>query len=551
MDDLDKLLLNVDNEVDFKTLKEDEIRTHEKTVRKGDRNIGDEQFDNNSSDSFESLFEKLKEKKEIQLFSENHLNGLKPHWNHIIDFKNILSDLTLPDPVIFALRKHKYNLLRSIENIERIYEDFITTQSYQNIEKIAKQDYPRFFPAMELDHQRMQFLILKEIFLRLREVNSHIRKEWKDLASNIKVMTLANESGAFVARCEDIIRNGINCCKDADLFLEFLAAILYIPRKDFDVLEKDIINRIYFRDSYDYDYKSQFKLEPSVKPRNSNTQQESKNNKNHDKKIALEESTGHSEKDNQGHNVNPEITEKIRNLYRVPGKSSWNTKEPYIIKIDPVKLDHNINDLKSSIVFIPESKSHEAVDALVKRAMIRSMHAEINGITIRYEEFIFKTIIKLVQNITSTYKEICEDMDLFIYHCAPMTVYNILLRRFHKESIGVIFKKISKLKIARILPSEYIKSLVMVWFNENVHTKELPYDRILDFNQIKTELQNRYNTEIENHLKKIKIAVEHHREKTGVILDKNVILHKRAFDLFNDIEVEVYLRFLDKTIFRK
>ena len=551
MDDLDKLLLNVDNEVDFKTLKEDEIRIHEKTVRKGDRNIGDENFDDNSSDSFESLFEKLKEKKEIQLFSENHLNGLKPHWNHVIDFKNILSDLTLPDPVIFALRKHKYNLLRSIENIERIYEDFITTQSYQNIEKIAKQDYPRFFPALELDNQRIQFLILKEIFLRLREVNSHIRKEWKDLATNIKVMTLANESGAFVARCEDIIRNGINCCKDADLFLEFLAAILYIPRKDFDVLEKEINNRVYFRDSYDYDYKSQFKIEKASKQRGSAAHNDLKNDNKSESSISKHKTKESDKKNHAVHQVNSEITGKIKELYHVPGKSSWNTKEPYIIKIDPVKLDHNINDLESSIVFISEEKSPEAVDAIVKRAMIRSMHADIGGITIRYEEFIFRSIIKIVQNITNLYHGICGDMDLFIYHCAPMTVYNILIRRFNKESIGVIFKKISKLKIARIMPSEYIKSLVMVWFNENVHTKNLPYDRILDFNQIKTELQNRYNTEIENHLKKINIAVEHHREKTGVTLDKNVILDKRAFDLFNYIEVEVYLRFLDKTIFRK
>ncbi|MDA3900873.1 MAG: hypothetical protein PF637_10180 [Spirochaetes bacterium] len=545
MDDLDRLLLNVEKDIDIHSLKEDEKKTHEKTVRRGDKNIG-EVFDDNASDSFDSVFERLKDRDEIQRFSENHCEGLKPHWNYVIDFKNILSDLTLPDPVIFALRKHKYNLLRSIENIEKFYDDFASTLSYMDIEKIAKQDYAQFFPGYEIDEQRIEFLVLKEIFLRMRELNAHIRKEWKSLSQNIKVMSLANESGAFIARCEDIIRNGINHCKDTDLYLEFIAAILYLPRKDFDVLERDIGNRIYFRESYDYDYRTQFKKDISTSKKSSESSQ-NENSATADLSTSDTKNTEHAQKVY----MPEDVIEELRSLYAVPGKSSWNTKEPYIIKIDPDKLHHNEDDLSQAILFVTEQKSSEAVDAMVKRAMIRSMHNSATGVTTQYEEFIFKSIITIVEKMKDLYHGVCSDINLFIYHAAPMTIYNILIRKFHNESTGVIFKKVSKLKIARILPSEYIKRLVMIWFNENIHTKKLQFDKIHDYNQIKSTLHQRYMIDIEHHLSKIKIAVNHHKEKTGVQLDKNLVLHKRAFDLFTDTEIEVYLRFLDGTIFRK
>lgn len=557
MDDLDRLLANVDDDYDLDKIKAEEKIAKAKSARKSDKNIGDETFDEHTSESFDSIICKLINAPELQDFSQDFFNGIKPHWNLTIDFKNLISDLTLPDPVIDALRKYKYNFLRSVELIEKLYDDFVSTKSFVALEKKSKQDFLLFFPASESTFQKISFLVLKELFLRVRELNSKLRREWKNLSSAVSVMSLVNESSSFMAKVEDIVRNGLECCSSTDKLLELIAAVLYIPRKDFDVLEKDIGSRIYFRDDFDYDYRSIFKQQ-DIDDRSTGSDSKRSKPDNSDSVPLPVSSVPDKPEQVVIHKeplrpVSQTVPPEITDLYKLPGKSSWNTKEPYITRIDYALYQQNCDDLKNTVLFLDKPKTKAAINALLKRAMIKNLRATADEVLTRdYENFVVSQLANLIHEMEQFING-CDDIssELFLYHCGPQTLFYIIKQHYETTETGYCYRRISDNRISRILPTEYLKFMSLRWFARNIHTKDLQFDKINNFNVIRSFVQNDYTERINAILHKITIAVNHHYTKTGVKKSPQQILVKKAGEFFSVVEIEIYRRFLDRTIFRK
>jgi hypothetical protein len=560
MDELDRLLSNVDDDYDRQSMKENEQLASEKTARKSDKNIGEETFDEESGESFDSIHQSLALSDELKPYSVNFLEGLKAHWNYVVDFKNLISDLTLPDPVLEGLRKHKYQFLRFVESIEKLYDDFVSTKSLDDLEKKAKQEFHKYFPANESTNQKINFVILAILFLRLREFNSQVRREWEGLKSSLSIMNMVNESSSFTGRADDIISGGLKTALITDKFLALISAVMYIPKKDFDVFEKDIVNRVYFREDFDYDYKALFKVdEPNVKPKSSLIQDILEK-----KEKPVENNQAPS---NQSGTPLPKVQEKTKEVVvsnnfleetgqylKVPGKSSWNTNEPYKINLNPVKFEANLKDIMEAVVFIDTKKSKEGIDAIVKRALIKNLRSSIPFEPIRdnYDAFIFKSVAKIVDALKEFITESDFDPDLFVYHCGPFTVYSILYKIFERDQIGICFKRLTDSKIVRFIPEEYVKLMVMAWFTHNLYPlSTIDFDKINEFNRLRTYIQHRYAESVSRNLEKINIAVAHHYKQTGVHKSPQAVLAVKAEELYPLLHKEVYKRFVERTLFKK
>jgi hypothetical protein len=556
MDDLDKLLLNVDESTSLAHLKENEKINKAKAARKADTNLGEEVYDTNSNESFESIFEKLQQSDSVQSFSHAPIEGIKPHWNYVIDFKNLLSDMTLPETVIVALRKFKYTYLRSIENIESLYETYYATMSMDDFLKKAKQEVHYFFQGQETTNNHINFLILIEVFLRYRTFNSVVKKHWKEIGHSINGMSLVNESGSFMEKAKEIILSGLKTCKDTDEFLVFIAAILHIPKKDLDIIEKEVQSRVFYKDIYDYDYRTQFKLEIKHEEHKEVKKSAQYHVKTEGNDIVTVNSIHSDPKEEPKKEIEVDIKkremyETISKLMKVPGKSSWNINEPYIINIDLDELNKNEEDLIKSIAFVQKLMPEKEVDAMVKRALIRAISAHKYKIDQEYEEFLFKTVTIQSEKIQRSFHSPNLDMDLFLYHCGPMTVFQTIKRIFTTSSIGTCFKRLSNNKITRFIPYEYIKVAIMRYFNENVFIHDLPFNSIQDYNSIKQYMHSHYKETINENRRKIEIAVEHKYKQTGKKLSVSGVLMRKLDELYAPHEIEVYRRFNDRTLFRQ
>lgn len=544
MDDLERLLSNIDSDSEAEQTKEEFIRSSEKLARKGDA-TSDSDYDDNL-ESFEIKIERFRKDSAVLRFKVGYIEALKLHWNLVLDFKNILTDVTLPDPVADALRKYKYNFIRFLENIEKMYDVFASTKTIDDLEKKAKQDFALFFPTDDFTNDRINFLVTKELFIRLREANAKIKREWDSLSSSLTVMNLVNEGKEFYMKTSDYVSNGIDLCQDTDRFLEFLAAVLRIHKSDIDVLEKEIGSKIVFKQGFHYEYFRLFESTPAEERRKTSVYDS----------YMPDVSIGSAQSSNSSHD--PDLmkrdagnAKKIRFAdfdFILPGRSSWNRREPYIIDIDAELLRKNLDDLRMVIFFNEEQKKQVLIDANIKRAVLRYIREKKTVTTEEYEEFICKRLSMSFDILVDKFQMPANYINLFKYHCGPYTMYNSLIKIFANTGTGVCYKFISESKISRIRPDEAIKYFILKWFQQNINDLELPFDRVQEFNIIRDIVAHHYTNDEHAAMRKVDAATAHYQSRTGKMLDKRAFIKVKSYELFVPETIEVYRRFIERTM---
>lgn len=542
-DDLDKLLTDVDGNNEFSSARNQELRSNEKMVRKGDKNLGDDYAGNNSV-KYAELLRKYKSDPNINIFDVGYINIYKPLVDIIQNIKKELGNINHPPEVMSALNKYRYDFLRYLENVEKYYNDFLTTQNSSALTRKAKQEFTQYFKTEDVNKNRIDFLILKEIFLRLREYNSFIKKEFDSFDSRVEVLNLIAEGKELYAKIKDYSTQAISYINKLEKFLQYIALLLSISAEDMDVLEKDILNRIYYRSSMDYDYSLIF-------------EEKEKKIIQKDDDFYEEELPDISEKKKDPtvtfrNNINADAKKSItgvKNLtFTPPGLRSWNTKEPYVILIGD-KYDQNIEDLTKTVHFIKEESEAQNINASIKKAMLRSYTNPIGDIVAEYEAFIYRLIIEINSQISKKFDVDGNDLNLLIYHMGPQTYYNIIKQYLKTSNLGLCFKVISENKLARFIPEDFIRTKILNWFEGNIHSLKLNFDSIEDFNQIKNLVKTIFKQEMLVAMEKINQASNVFYNKTGKHIDKNAMLKKKSPELFGKYMIPVYRRFVDKMPF--
>ncbi len=539
IDDLDKLLSSVDNEFDYSISKETEISKSTEQARKYDKNIGT--GESGVTKNYAESIKEFKKNTVLKPFHGDYLEGLKTPYENAIIIREYMNDISLPEPVSQALKKYKYSFLKYLENIEKLYDQFSASYSTNDLQKKAKQDFAVFFPLDDIQKNRIDFLALKELFLRLRELNSKMKREWEYFINNFKVMSLVNEVTPFFNKTMDKANTSSEFCLSTDILIQYIAAVLSIPKTDLDVLEKDISNKIFYHDDAKYDFSNVFnffdidddspieipELTIPVKP----TVEE---------KISVKEI--------KNKNDTTPITRNAK--FSLPGCSTWNTREPYLIYIQENILKKNYDDLNITIFFSDEIRKETILPSLIKRALILYKNGKITNIVDNYLEFIFKQITQKADEIKYNFNLNEDNCKIFLYHVGPLTMYKILMNYFTSTGLALCFKSLDKAKVSRFTPNEFIKEKVMSWYNENIHAFDLPFDKIQVFNDIKTLVNEKYKHETLTNEKKIETAINHFYKKTGRMLDKNELFNKKIYELYRITDIPVYQRFVEKNVFK-
>jgi len=546
IDDLDSLLGDVDSVDGFQNAQREEKRLHELEMRKGDRSVVD-------PDSLNTEQEFIKRSREafnkpgIDIFAKGYIEAISSHNEFICQFRELTSDKSLNDTLVNMMKKYRYSFSRNIEAIEKTYSEFLTSYNPDALNKKNRQDFYLFFGKEEYDQNRLDFLLLKEVFLRLREFNSRFRKEWDELLKGIGVINLVSDGKSTYTLCANVINDALFFCEKTDSFLRFVLSILGIASSEYDVLEKDIAGKIIYFESFSYSYHNVFTFF-TAKNAEDHKKDEALDlyaRKNISKPVAAE--TPKIEPQAQSFSRSESL---YQSNFTLKGTSSWNRIEPYTIKVDAARILKDQADLDSSMYFNDTVPDPVKVNGNVKRAMIRYMRDTSINIKKAYTEFLFKIITMQTVQIAE-YFGIPEDRQLlFVYHLGPMTVFRILSDIFQDTSMGVCYKLLTDNKVSRYVPLEFIKDKVLEWFQENINTQDLPFDRVSDFTEFKKIISDKYSREREASLRKVDHAVNQYFEKTGKKLSGEAIMKSKTKELFGTANIAVYNRFIDKTIFK-
>ncbi len=440
------------------------------------------------------------------------------------------------------LSQYKYTFIRSIENIEKLCNDYFTVLDRHNIEKKARKEYSSFFEGYE-DANKLNYVILRETFIELREFNSLIRKEWRDLAKSIGVINLASGGKELFLSLNSCIEKALMLCNETAEFVMFLAKIIGLPEDRQDLLKSEVYKLSSYSDETNYEYDAIFNI-ASSKPEDLN-----------EIKAPVIESPGISETEKDLPPEKPEdessafSKREMSMSYTVRGTRPWNTREPYVIRLNANRLQKDHEDLAESFYFIQRPVDEKFLEGDVRRSMLVYLRNRSLNILDAYGEFILKTVFMKVQEIVSFFG--AEDvLTLFAYHLGPHTVYQVIADAFASDGIGYCYKYASGNRILRHFPSEFVKGKVLEWFEHNVNAFDLPFDGIQEYENIRKMVSKKYFASVDESYNKLDKLIVQSKDARDPKFDKQALFKSKWKEWFGASNIIVYNRFLEKTIFK-
>lgn len=267
-------------------------------------------------------------------------------------------------------------------------------------------------------------------------------------------------------------------------------------------------------------------------------------------KAAIAPQAGHTKNDNKitGSELTGTMPQSVR--FAVKGSKSWNTREPYIISINDVKLKENFEDLNVTIYFNEDLENELSLQGKIKLALMRNITGDRTEVLTRYKEFIFKSIILLIKDFQDIYNLQGDKFNLFIYHAGVYTVYRILINHLQNLKIGYCYKKIGKSKVTKFLPLEYLKVAALNWFEDNINICSIPFDGIHEYNELKRAVTGKYYAELEKINKKTDEIIARQKLNADKKFNRDDYLRSKWDELFGPANIIIYNRFIERTIFK-
>jgi hypothetical protein len=562
-DDLDRLLSDVEGGKHFSESKEDALRVKQRIARKSEINIEGSGERLLTEEGFIERIKRLAVDRDILDYSKGVAQAVSTHTLRTAHFRKLLSEFDVSDGVHQIIQKYKYTFIRFLENIERLYGEYATPFSIDSLIKKARKDYPIYFEGFE-DRNKLDFLVLKELFLRLREFNSKTKKEWSELSKSISVINLTADGKSLYSELIAQLEASLVFCETTDKFLRRITNFLAIPAEDFDVSERDIANRTIYYQSMPYRYDALFDLEAYI---TEGSNSEIKNDGREevsadDKKSAIDIfSQGKHLQDNISANAsddevsaystfNNDTVEVPMVPFTIKGTHAWNTREPYVLRLHREKLSKDYEDLASSFYYLSEPEN-TAQEGAVKRAMIRFMSDTSNNIGTEYEEFIYKTLITQVQDLCDYFGFKDDSRNLFIYHLGPATLHRIMISFLQGERIGLCLKYLPGNKVVRYIPAEYLKEKILNWNESNINTLSIDFDKVQYFDEIRRTVLMKYNTELAINMRQLEDMISKLKLNENPQFNKQEYFKSKWNQWFGAARIPVYNRFIEKSIFKQ
>ncbi len=565
--DLDKILSDIEASSDFESAREESIREKQRLARKGDINLDLTPEGVSGDDAFKQRIERIDISDETRMFGKGVLVALQEHERMTKQFRKAITESDATKALDQLLRKYNYTFIRSIENIEKLVQDYSVPLGLDTLRKKARKDYSAFFEGFE-EENRIDFLVIKEIFLRLREYNSRVRHEWQELSKAVAVLNLNTEGKPLFQALNSISQAAQLFCKRTDDFVTYLARILSIPEDNMDVIEKEIANKIIYHDSFVYEYGALFSMK----------QQRSRPAASLDEFLrpagdadGLPAASGVAPLESESKAPGNDSSPRFENISRAggqprqqagqsPGGSTvafsvrgtrpWNTKEPYLMHVDGGKLDRDIEDLSKSFFFMDREYKDDTVQGEIKRGMLKFITDSSQNILRQYGEFILKFITLKTHGAGEYFSFTGDDLNLFIYHLGPLTVNRMLTAEFAATKTGYCYKYLDASKVTRFLPGEYLKARILEWFENNINPLGIPFDSINKYEDIRRIVSKKYYSEVDAANFRLNEMVLKLRLGDDPRFNRDEYFKSKWHEWFGITNMAIYNRFVDKTIFK-
>jgi hypothetical protein len=247
------------------------------------------------------------------------------------------------------------------------------------------------------------------------------------------------------------------------------------------------------------------------------------------------------------HEADDAAAQGVPEIFAIRGTKSWNRREPYLIRFNQDLLKNDMENLQKSFFFVDEPSDASSIKIKIKQEIVAYLRKPSAHVTERYQEFIYRTIITAEQELSRTFSLVKNNDKLFMYHIGPLTFYKYIKDKFNNNRYGYCYKYLPGNKASRFFPDEFIKEIVLKWFEQNINTLDLPFDSIQKYEEIKAIVLDKYH----NDLRVFNARLEQLNSKLGS--DKTIsrvkLFQIKGAPWFGQLTIEVYRRFMGTAIF--
>lgn len=229
------------------------------------------------------------------------------------------------------------------------------------------------------------------------------------------------------------------------------------------------------------------------------------------------------------------------------GTKTWNTREPYIIKINAEAIQKERTDLYQSFYYIEKPTDSENIKLKIKQEIVKFLRKPNDSISERYSDFIYKSVIINLQNISNDFELNQNNEKLFIYHVGPLTLYRILKEEFINKKYGFCYKYLPGNKAVRYFPAEFIKESILKWFVENINILDLPFDSIQKYEEMRNIAQKKYQNDLR--IFNMRLDQLNAKIEANKTISRNKLIQLKGNQWFGFQNIEIYKRFLGAAIF--
>jgi hypothetical protein len=234
-------------------------------------------------------------------------------------------------------------------------------------------------------------------------------------------------------------------------------------------------------------------------------------------------------------------------IFTVKGTKSWNRREPYIITLNADALNNDTDNMQKSFYFVEQPSDKAAIKIKIKQEIVTYLRRPNSHITDHYTEFIYKTIMNASQEMIKNFKLDDETHKLFSYHIGPLTMFKYIKEMFYHGKYGYCYKYMPGNKAAPFFPEEFIKEIILKWFEENINTSSIPFDSIQKYEDIKKVALKQY----QNDMKIFNGRLEQLNSKLGPdkTISRQKLVQLKGYSWFGYLNIEIYRRFFGANVF--
>ncbi|MEW6526335.1 MAG: hypothetical protein AB1444_06680 [Spirochaetota bacterium] len=550
-DELDRLLQDIDSEKDHTVQK-----AH---IKQFTEHILDSELYETSHDI--PLPDKKNISEVVKFFKRGLSNGIHRHIELAKLLRSRLDITEVPEQVVPVIKKSSYSIFKIVEDVEILTDKFLNEINEANLRRKATKDFPLYFPDDYPDDNRLDFIVLKEMYLLLRSFNSIVKKDWTELEKQSAVFNFADGGKQLSSVLNDIIVEGNSLCKATDMLLELIANHLGLLSHHYNLSDVDIRSKLQFNEYKSYTVQgliNELDTSESATHQSEAFKQDVHQSSPLTSSTGLEEALDSNQYNNHeqyGRPINKSQTQDITQHSTIPftvkGTKPWNTREPYMLPVDENVMNIEKEDLEYMVYYTKSQLTDDQIKSELRRALLKlSIDKEKYDIVEDFIEFIKKKIVSILHESVEYFDIPENDQWLFYYHLGPHTIFRLLLADIQLTGEGYCFSSRDGKKIKKLVPYEFLKAIVLEWFENNVNNRDLPFDSVNALDLIRRQVSKKYFSEIDEFVAKIDAYLGTLNPETLKKLDRKSFIKQKALQVYNQKQVLIFNRFVDRTIFK-